>query len=456
VVHRLRMSGELGDWLAEICSSEPVTAREVGAALAALMGEAGPADLAFVTDLAAQPGHADDPADPCEAADSDYQALLESLQLLRHQAADAGNFRQTTRVRITPAGSQPWPFTDAEIAAAEERERKLAAQARSCQSAIDQFRAAKEAAKARYSAAAASRDVQLALLESASWPDPPADQPPRADPTTADESTADEARADDARADDARADRARAEADLAHAEAGVAASTTAFADLRALAARLRALVAGPGGAERAGDITEGLLELRADPLVTDVRVLLAAEPPGTVTLLAVLHGEAAIHEHRDQAIRLAGELLTELRAGSNPQAETDGPVLDRPVLDRPVLDRPVPASAGAGDAATAAGELSFADAAAFLEQFFPGSADLIARHAADLATAATLRGLRHRAGLSLAELATRTGMTELELWRLESGGFATASLADVALYVRGLGCGLTVQTAGDARTVIVA
>jgi hypothetical protein len=129
VLHRLRMSAELGDWLAEICSSETVTAREVGAALAAVMGEADPADLAFVTDLAAQPGGAYDPADPCEAADYDYQALLESLQLLRRQVADAGSFRHSNRVRITKAGSEPWPFTDAELAAAEAQERKLAERA---------------------------------------------------------------------------------------------------------------------------------------------------------------------------------------------------------------------------------------------------------------------------------------------------------------------------------------
>ena len=61
-----------------------------------------------------------------------------------------------------------------------------------------------------------------------------------------------------------------------------------------------------------------LLELRADPLGRDVRLLLAVEPADTVTLLAVLDGEDAIAEHQAQAIELAGDLLTDIRAGDWP------------------------------------------------------------------------------------------------------------------------------------------
>ena len=53
----------------------------------------------------------------------------------------------------------------------------------------------------------------------------------------------------------------------------------------------------------------------------DVRLLFAVEPAGTVTVLAVLDGEDAIAEHRAQAIELAGELLTDIRAGDWPPAD---------------------------------------------------------------------------------------------------------------------------------------
>ena len=45
---------------------------------------------------------------------------------------------------------------------------------------------------------------------------------------------------------------------------------------------------------------------------------MAVEPADTVTLLAVLDGEDAITEHRAQAIELAGDLLTDIRAGDWP------------------------------------------------------------------------------------------------------------------------------------------
>ena len=67
------------------------------------------------------------------------------------------------------------------------------------------------------------------------------------------------------------------------------------------------------------------------------------QPPGTLTLLAVLEGQDAIHAHRDRAIGLAGDLLAEIRAEDEPEDES------------PTV---------AGDTAT--GELTFTDAATFL------------------------------------------------------------------------------------------
>ncbi len=99
--YRLRMSTEIGDWIAELCSSAPgspesLTATEVGAALAAAMSAADLHDLALVTDLAAQADPVDD-GDLRAAVDYMYQQLLEGLQQLRRMAAEAAAFRTTTR-----------------------------------------------------------------------------------------------------------------------------------------------------------------------------------------------------------------------------------------------------------------------------------------------------------------------------------------------------------------------
>ena len=158
---------------------------------------------------------------------------------------------------------------------------------------------------------------------------------------------------------------AQARSELPEAEASLAAASERLAAALAWAARLSRIMArearsgGDAGAaappgRAAGDaddeITAGLLELRADPLGTDARILLAVEPADTVTLLAVLDGSAAVSEHRHLAISLAGELLTELRATGWPrdQDSADGP--------------------GSGHSA----KLTFADAGAFLATYFPG------------------------------------------------------------------------------------
>ena len=87
--YRLRMSTEIGDWLAELCSSAPgspesLTATEVGAAIAAAMSADDLHDLAQVTDLSAQADPVDD-GDLRAEVDYMYQRLLEAIQQLRRQ-----------------------------------------------------------------------------------------------------------------------------------------------------------------------------------------------------------------------------------------------------------------------------------------------------------------------------------------------------------------------------------
>ena len=115
------MSAELSDWLAELCAAGPgsperLAATETGAAIAAVMSAADPEDLALVTDLAGGAATASGD-DQLVELDYAYQQLLEGLQRLRRQVAEAASFRHTTRSRITPAGHFPLPFTADEIAA---------------------------------------------------------------------------------------------------------------------------------------------------------------------------------------------------------------------------------------------------------------------------------------------------------------------------------------------------
>jgi hypothetical protein len=309
--YRLRMSAEIGDWIAELCSSAPgspesLTATEVAAALAAAMSAAELGDLALISDLAAPAAAPVDDSDLRAGVDYMYQRLLEELQEPRRMTAGAAGRR--------------W------------------------QAEVDRFRTMKEVTKARITAADGGRQVQLAFLESASLA------------------------GDAAEIERARADLATAEAGLLEANAqAVAVLAEARRLLRAIHREVTAVdntAVDNTAVDNTGDgldVAAGLLELRADPLGSDVRIVCAVEPPGTLTLLAVLEGAAAIAAHREQAIGLAGELLAEIQAEAAQSA------------------------APGGDNAN--GELTFAETAAFLARYFPDSRDAVERRAASLAAA---------------------------------------------------------------------
>ena len=375
--YRLRMSAELSDWLAGLCASQPgspeaVTAAETGAALTAVLDAADPAQLALVTDLGLA-GPADS-GDPLAAVDDAAQSVRSGLEVLRAQVASAAE-------------------EDAS------RERELRDRLRSGEIAAETLRIRAAAAAGRYTASAASRDIQLAIITVPGQ---------RSGETAA------------------------AKAGLADAQDELTAAGTELAAIVASARALRrSLLRGAGGTRDPGtgdpdEAAAGLLELQADPFGTEIRILLAIEPADTVTLLAVLEGQESVIQYRPRAIQLAGELLDELRDNGW----------------------------RAGDAASPA--VAFADVASFLERFFPGSEDAVHRRSAVLAAASTLTGLRRRRGLSLADVADRTGMTARELWRLETDGLRSAALDDVAVYLRGLGCRLEITAlVGGSGPVIL-
>ncbi len=82
--YRLRMSGEIHDWLADLHDSDPAAALLAGQALAALIGEGASLGPPLVV-----PAAVTWPEDLVAALDASYQDRLERLQVMRRRAAEA-------------------------------------------------------------------------------------------------------------------------------------------------------------------------------------------------------------------------------------------------------------------------------------------------------------------------------------------------------------------------------
>jgi phage shock protein A len=267
------MTAELSDWLTELGEAQPAIAAEVVAMLVAVLECAEPAELG----LAGRPAR----PDPRETVDHGYQQLLMDLQAIRQRSARVTDAltaaeQQLSARRAEGAGPAEIGTLAAELAAARQSAERLTRRHQQLQHEVDAFRAAKETAKATYTAAEAQVRVAEAL---------------------ADMSEFDEAEAS-------------SDKEFAAAAAAAADSVRLLEAVRAAGARLRQLA---GQSQVADAPVAGLLELRADPLGTDTRILFAVEPADTVTLLAVLDGPDAVGQYGAQAVRLAGELLTEIR-----------------------------------------------------------------------------------------------------------------------------------------------
>jgi DNA-binding XRE family transcriptional regulator len=174
----------------------------------------------------------------------------------------------------------------------------------------------------------------------------------------------------------------------------------------------------PPAPQGAPEPVAGLLELRADPLGSDIRILFATEPADTITLLAVLEGPEAASEHSGQAITLAGELLTEIRDDGWP-ADMD--------------------------------EIALADSAEFLARFFPADEGGIARRAGVLAAMTSLARLRADLQLTIEEVAARSGLPRHRVAAIERDGLRTARVHEVVALARALGARL--DLGGDSGPV---
>jgi phage shock protein A len=304
------MTAELGDWLAELGSSEPATAAEVAAALVVVLDSPDPSGLTIV-------GEPSTPysADPRETADLAYQLMLQGLQQVRRRVSDVATSRRRGEIRLSAeraAGADAARLDELErdLAAARQSEHVLTEQSQRLQQQSDSYRAAKESAKAIYTAAEAH--VRIAEAIQAIDGEPDAEPDAELAQLTAALAAAQE-----------RLERVIAQGpeilSLIREQAGQAGSEPGDA------------VAGerPGTPQRhppepraprpptpegppAPEPAPGLLELGVDPGGSEIRILFAVEPANTVTLLAVLEGPDAVTEHGPEAVRLAGDLLTEI------------------------------------------------------------------------------------------------------------------------------------------------
>lgn len=377
---RLRMPAEIGAWLAGLAGTEPEAAAEVGASLLALMDAASLPGYPLIADPdAPEPREQDER----EALDRAYQDLLADMQRIRRGVADVSTRRRQVADSLRSADLEPAVRAGLErqLAQTRQREEELAWRASLVQHQIDLFRTQKETAKAVITATEARLRIEEALGIVGLELDGEEEDLP----------------------------------------GGEAAAT--LEEVRAQADTLLASLDGDEDARSAGRPLRRhpeVRELHADPLGSGARILLTAEPPGTITVLAVLADADAVSEHREMALDLADELLAEIRA--------DGWPAESP---------------------------QFEDGAAFLARFFPGRGADLAGRAAAFGHSIALADLRERAGLTVPELARRARLDESTVRIIEFRGAAHPDVQAVAAYVRGLGgtLRLTIGIDGDEHRI---
>ena len=284
--YRLRMSGEIHDWLADLHGTDPAAALLVGQALAALMSEGASLGPPLVVPVAETW-----PEDLAAALDASYQHRLDRLQLVRKRAAGAAWLVKDIQDQVDELESVRARLED-------RRRRALEAGRRD------------EAEQAGRQRTVAERDItevrQLLpwLTETEAWLRTRLQRLQR--------------RTDEFRV---RKELLKATYVTARAEIQVAEEISAASDPGAAAeaaGRLRDVTAEIRQELGRQPLPDGLLELR--PGDGDIRLIVGLEPPGTALLIAVLEGrEAARDQYRD-AVLLSADVLVEARAGQAPEA----------------------------------------------------------------------------------------------------------------------------------------
>ena len=399
--YRLRMSGEIHDWLADLNETDPVAALLVGQALAALISEGASLGPPLVVPVAETW-----PEDLAAALDASYQYRLDRLQLVRKRAAGAAGLVKDIQDQVDELESARARLED-------RRRRALEAGRKD------------EVERAGRQRTVAERDITQArqllpwLTETEAWLRTRLQRLER--------------RTDEFRV---RKELLKATYLTAHAEVQVAEEIPAASDPGAAAeaaGRLRDVAAEIRQELGRQPLPDGLLELRpatpaapatpATPAVPgdgDIRLIFGLEPPGTALMIAVLEGrEAARDQYRD-AVLLSADVLLEARAGQAPEA-----------------------SARAYD-----------DTRSLAEEFFPGQAAEVEDGAAALAArnrARTLAEERTRLGLSQTEVAQRMGVSQDQVAGIERADSGTIDVRTLISYIEALGgrLNLTADFGGD-------
>jgi len=401
MAYRLRMSGEIRDWLAGLRESDPPAALLVGQALTALIGEGDRLGPPLVVSLA----RSTRPADLPEALDRSYQDRLGRLQILRRLVADTVTLAREIQIQVTDLellqtrlGEERRQALDAgdsaaaaqaadELAAAQgqlaelrrllpgvtEAERRLTGQSQLMNAQVDAFRTRKEILKASYTAALAEQTVHEADVAVGRADGDPGEGPDAPGPETA-------------------------------------------GRLGQVIGEIEQEVGGE-------DSAEGLLELRPDAPGggDEIRVIFAVEPAGTALLIAVLEGGDAVRDRHREAVAASAELLHSAQAGEAPEASAH----------------------------------AFDDTRSFLDAFFPGQADEVEAGAAALVArsrARTLAEQRTRLGLTQAQVAQRMGVRQERVSAIERADPGSTEVRTLASYVEALGGRLEViADLGDER-----
>ena len=399
--YRLRMSGEIHDWLADLNETDPVAALLVGQALAALISEGASLGPPLVVPVAETW-----PEDLAAALDASYQYRLDRLQLVRKRAAGAAGLVKDIQDQVDELESARARLED-------RRRRALEAGRKD------------EVERAGRQRTVAERDITQArqllpwLTETEAWLRTRLQRLER--------------RTDEFRV---RKELLKATYLTVRAEIQVAEEIPAASDPGAAAeaaGRLRDVAAEIRQELGRQPLPDGLLELRpatpaapatpATPAVPgdgDIRLIFGLEPPGTALMIAVLEGrEAARDQYRD-AVLLSADVLLEARAGQAPEA-----------------------SARAYD-----------DTRSLAEEFFPGQAAEVEAGAAALAArnrARTLAEERTRLGLSQTEVAQRMGVSQDQVAAIERADSGTIDVRTLISYIEALGgrLNLTADFGGD-------
>jgi phage shock protein A len=388
VGYRLRMSGEIHDWLADLNETNPVAALLVSQALAALMSEGASLGPPLVVPVAETW-----PEDLAAALDASYQYRLDRLQLVRKRAAAAAGLVKDIQDQVDELESARARLED-------RRRRALEAGRKD------------EVEQAGRQRTVAERDITQArqllpwLTETEAWLRTRLQRLER--------------RTDEFRV---RKELLKATYVTARAEVQVAEEVPAASDPEA-AGRLRDVSAEIRQELGRQPLPDGLLELRPGapgaPGDGDIRLIFGLEPPGTAMLIAVLEGREAARDQYRNAVLLSADVLLEARAGQAPEASAHG-------YDdtRSLAEEFYPGQAAEVDA---------------------GAAALAARN-----RARTLAEERTRLGLSQTEVAERMGVPPDQVAAIERAEPGTTDVRTLVSYVEALGgrLELTAEFGGD-------